>query len=45
MSFMLDEMVKSASLVKEYSGVDGSHVLVAMTARLVTQVRNAQDDN
>ena len=44
MSFMLDEMVKSASLVKEHSGVDGNHVLVAMTARLVTKVKNAQDD-
>jgi DNA polymerase III subunit gamma/tau len=41
MSFILDEMVKSASLVKEYT-VDASHVLVAMTARLVTQVKNAQ---
>jgi hypothetical protein len=43
MSFMLDEMVKSASLVKERL-IDSNHVLVALTARLVTQVRNAQDD-
>jgi DNA polymerase III subunit gamma/tau len=45
LSLMLDEMVKSASLVKEHSSIDASHVLVAMTARLVTQVRNAQDDD
>ncbi len=43
MSFMLDEMVKSASLVKEYA-VEPNHVLVAMTARLVTQVKNAQNN-
>jgi len=43
MSFMLDEMVKSASLVKEYV-IDGNHVLVALTARLVTQVKNAQNN-
>ncbi len=43
MSFMLDEMVKSASLMKEFT-VDANHVLVAMTARLVTRVKNAQDD-
>jgi len=41
MSGILDEMVKSASLVKEYT-IDSSHILVALTARLVTQVRNAQ---
>jgi hypothetical protein len=43
MSYMLDEMVKSASLVKEYV-IDGNHVLVALTARLVTQVKNAQNN-
>ena len=44
MSFMLDEMVKSASLMKEYT-VDANHVLVALTARLVTQVKNAKDND
>lgn len=43
MSFMLDEMVKSAFLVKEHRAIDANHVLVAMTARLVTQVKNAQE--
>lgn len=38
MSRMLDEMVKSASLIKSYTA-DANHVLVALTARLVTMSR------
>ncbi len=41
MSRMLDEMVKSAALAKEYT-VAGEHVLIALTARLVTMSREAQ---
>jgi len=43
MSGMLDEMVKSAVLMKQYT-IDANHVLVALTARLVTQVKNAQEE-
>lgn len=44
MSDILDEMVKSLVLVKERS-VDANHVLVALTARLVTTIkRNAQSE-
>lgn len=38
MADILDEMVKSISLVKERT-VEGNHVLVAMTARIVTIVK------
>jgi hypothetical protein len=38
MADILDEMVKSVKLVKERT-VEGNHVLVALTARLVTTVR------
>ena len=41
MSSLLDEMVKSTSLVRNRI-VDANHVLVALTARLVTMVRNAR---
>ena len=40
MSEILDEMVRSAVLVKERT-VDANHVLIAMTARLVTLMRRS----
>jgi hypothetical protein len=44
MSEVLDEMLKSLVLAKERT-VDANHVLVALTARLVTIIkRNAQPE-
>ena len=45
MSDMLDEMVKSAALVGQYT-VDAKHVLLALTTRLVTMMkRTTQESN
>lgn len=43
LSKMLDEMVKSAALVKSHTA-DDSHVLVALTARLVTMTQEANKE-